>query len=90
MNVQAVVHEYIVENHLGGEYSEGFQDTTPLISSGIIDSIGVLNLVNFIETRFQIEFMPREIGPHNLETVQQIQQAIRKKLDNKREVSSNS
>jgi len=90
MNIQAVVHDYIVENHLRGEYSGAFADTTPLISSGIIDSIGVLDLVNFIESRFEIEFMPREIGPQNLETVQQIQLAIQKKLDLKRGASSNS
>jgi len=83
MNIQAVLREYILENHLRGEYGEGFEDTTPLLSSGIIDSIGVLNLVNFIESHFAIEFMPREIAPHNLETVQQIQQAIQKKLDGK-------
>jgi len=88
MNIQAVVRQYILEKHLQGEYSKGFQDTTPLISSGIIDSIGVLDLVNFIESRFEIEFMPREIAPRNLETVEQIQQAIQRKLDTKGEASS--
>ncbi|MGO9085510.1 MAG: acyl carrier protein [Terriglobales bacterium] len=89
MDIQAVVRQYILEKHLRGEYGEGFEDTTPLISSGIIDSIGVLDLVNFIETRFKIEFMPREIAPHNLETVEQIHLAIQKKLDTKTGVSSN-
>jgi acyl carrier protein len=89
MNIQAVVRQYILEKYLAGEYSEGFEDTTPLISSGIIDSIGVLDLVNFIESRFKIEFMPREIAPHNLETVEQIQLAIQKKLDTKSGVSPN-
>lgn len=88
MNIPAVVRKYILENHLRGEYSERFEDTTPLISSGIIDSIGVLDLVNFIESRFEIEFMPREIAPRNLETVEQIQQAIQRKLDTKGEASS--
>jgi acyl carrier protein len=81
MDIPAVVRQYVVEKHLAGEYSKGFKDTTPLISSGIIDSIGVLDLVNFIESRFEIEFMPREIAPHKLETVEQIHQAIQKKLD---------
>jgi acyl carrier protein len=90
MNIQAVVRQYILENHLRGEYSKGFEDTTPLISSGIIDSIGVLDLVNFIESRFQIEFMPREIAPHNLETVEQIYLAIQKKLDTKRAAPANT
>jgi acyl carrier protein len=90
MNIQAVVRQYILEKHLVGEYSKGFDDTTPLISSGIIDSIGVLDLVNFIESRFEIEFMPREIAPRNLESVEQIYLAIQKKLDTKRAAPSNS
>ncbi len=82
MDIPAVVRQYVVETHLGGT-SMKLDDTTPLISSGIIDSIGVLDLVNFIESRFKIEFLPREIAPRDLETVAQIQQSIQKKLDSK-------
>jgi acyl carrier protein len=82
MDIPAVIRQYVVETHLGGTTMK-LEDTTPLISSGIIDSIGVLDLVNFIESRFEIEFLPREIAPRDLETVKQIHQSIQKKLDSK-------
>jgi acyl carrier protein len=82
MDIPAVVRQYVVETHLGGT-SMKLEDTTPLISSGIIDSIGVLDLVNFIESRFEIEFLPREVAPRDLETVEQIHQSIQKKIDSK-------
>jgi acyl carrier protein len=52
----------------------------PLITSGIIDSIGMLGLVDFIESRYAIEFMPREIDVHALDTVERIASLIRAKL----------
>jgi acyl carrier protein len=90
MNIAEIVRQHIVETHLGGAPGKGFDDTTPLMSSGIIDSIGVLDLVNFIESRFEIEFLPREIARHNLETVEQIQQSIQKKLHTNRQAASNA
>jgi acyl carrier protein len=52
----------------------------PLITSGIIDSIGMLGLVDFIESRYAIEFLPREIDVHTLDTVERIEAVIRTKL----------
>jgi len=56
-------------------------DTMPLITSGIIDSIGMLGLVDFIESRFAIEFLPREIDVHALDSVQRIVLLVQGKLD---------
>jgi acyl carrier protein len=56
-------------------------DTTSLITGGIIDSIGMISLVAFLERHFDIEFMPREIDVHSLDTVELIEQVVRKKLD---------
>ncbi len=83
LDIKGTVRQYIFENHLGGELSQSLQDTTPLITSGLIDSIGVLSLINFLERRFAVEFTPREIGLHDLETVERIHQAIHRKLESK-------
>jgi acyl carrier protein len=56
----------------------------PLITSGIIDSIGMLGLVDFIESRYAIEFMPREIDVHTLDTVERIESLIRAKLSSRK------
>ena len=36
-------------------------------------------LVAFLESRFDVEFMPREIDVHSLDTVERIEVLIRKK-----------
>ena len=56
------------------------EDAMPLITGGLIDSIGMIGLVAFLESRFEIEFMPREIDVHSLDTVERIEEVIRKKL----------
>ena len=55
-------------------------DAMPLITGGIIDSIGMIGLVAFLESRYEVEFMPREIDVHSLDTIERIEKVMRKKL----------
>jgi len=80
MDIKAALHQYFRTYLKAGECRE-LRDDTPLLSSGIIDSIGVVGLIDFIETRFKIEFLPREIDRNALDTIERIDQAIRAKLD---------
>jgi acyl carrier protein len=55
------------------------KNDTPLISSGIIDSISTLSLVDFIEHSFGIEFEPYEVDQENLNSIDRIAEFILKK-----------
>jgi len=78
--IKTAVRQFIAENVLLGIHQTTIEDTTPLVSGGLIDSIGMIGLVNFLETRFKVEFVPREIDVHSLNTLDQIDELIRKKL----------
>jgi acyl carrier protein len=80
MEIKTEVRQYVIENFLSDAPDAYLEYSTPLVTSGLIDSIGMIGLVDFIEGRFNIEFMPREIGVHNLNTLDQIEDLIRKKL----------
>jgi acyl carrier protein len=80
MEIKTAVRQFIAENVLLGIHQTTIEDTTPLVSGGLIDSIGMIGLVNFLETRFKVEFVPREIDVHSLNTLDQIDELIRKKL----------
>lgn len=56
---------------------------TELISSGIIDSINTLKLVDFIEDTYQIELEAYEVNRDNLNTPALIEALITKKQDKK-------
>jgi acyl carrier protein len=80
MEIKAEVRQFIAENVLLGVHQTTIEDATPLITGGLIDSIGMIGFVAFLESRFAVEFMPREIDVHSLDTVERIEELIRKKL----------
>lgn len=78
MDYKQEIRGYVAEHFLPG--GQGLEDTTPLISGGLIDSIGMLGLISFMESRFGVEFMPREVDAHTLDNVNQIAALIDRKL----------
>ena len=81
MDIREILHEYIHTNYLKGDPKRNLKYDTPLLSTGIIDSIGVMGLINFIESTFSIEFQPRELDRNKLETIDRIYGSIQKKMD---------
>ena len=81
MEIKNEIRAFIAAHYLPDSLPESIDDSMPLITSGIIDSIGMLGLVDFIESRFAIEFLPREIDVHALDTVLRIEALIQGKLD---------
>ena len=79
MEIKTEIREFVASHYLPDTSAEAISDTMPLITSGIIDSIGMLGLVDFIESRYAIEFMPREIDVHALDTVERIASLIHAK-----------
>jgi len=80
MEIKSAVRQFIAENVLLGVHQTVIEDATPLVTGGLIDSIGMIGLVSFLEARFKVEFVPREINVHSLDTLEQIEELIRKKL----------
>lgn len=80
MEIKTEVRQFIAENVLLGVHQTTIEDATPLITGGLIDSIGMIGLVAFLEARFEVEFMPREVDVHSLDTLERIEEVIRKKL----------
>jgi acyl carrier protein len=55
-------------------------DDFKLIDSGIITSIDIVNLVNFLEQSFNIEIFVEDVTPDNFQTVNNIEKFIASKL----------
>jgi len=80
VEIKTEVRKYIAENFLLDAPEATIEDTMPLITGGLIDSLGMVGLIAFLERRFEVEFMPREIDVHRLDTVERIDELLRKKL----------
>ncbi len=73
------VRDFIIENFLFGE-SNGLEDSTSFLEAGIIDSTGILEVVDFIEEEFSISVKDEELIPENLDSLKNINAFIENKL----------
>jgi acyl carrier protein len=71
-NIKEEIRQYILSQFLPGEKSSNLHDDTPLRTSGIVDSTGMLQLVSFIEGRFGIEVEAYEAGIENFDRIEDI------------------
>lgn len=69
--VKEIVYNFIVENFLFGN-SDGLNYETSFLDEGIIDSTGILELVSFLEEKFNIKIYDEELIPENLDSIEKI------------------
>jgi len=74
-----VVKQYILDHFLAGEDPSKLTATTPLITGGIIDSLGRLDLVLFLEKQFGFELEAHEVDPAQFETLAAIDALVQRK-----------
>jgi acyl carrier protein len=77
--IKEEIRQYILTEFLPGEKASNLHDDTPLRTSGIIDSTGLLRLIDFIEGRFNIQVEAFEAGVENFDQIQEIAAFILKK-----------
>jgi acyl carrier protein len=68
---------------LFGQDTHSLPDNESFLENGIIDSTGVLELVGFLETRFQIKVDDHELVPANLDSVDRVVKFVELKLQSK-------
>ena len=74
-----VIINFIKENFVMGRSDTVIDPSMSLIESGIMDSTGVLELVEFLESTFSIKIEDEELVPENLETIDNIIAFLSKK-----------
>ncbi len=74
------VKQYILDTYLPGEDPKALTPRTPLISSGILNSIATLDLVAFLETRYGVELEAHDVDQSRLGTLESIALMVKSKL----------
>ena len=74
------IRAFIVENFLFGK-DEGLDDDASFLDGGIIDSTGILELVNFIEEEFNIRVLDDELVPENLDSIKNVVAYLERKIN---------
>lgn len=71
---------YIKDNFFLGADKTDFNDSSSFLDTGIIDSTGVLELINFMQEEFKIELLDEEMLPENLDSINNIVSFVERKL----------
>ena len=79
MTVQDQIRNYIAKNLLFSTNGYGYDDQASFLEEGIVDSVGVLELVSFIEDRFKVKVDDQDIIPDNFDSVSKLAAYIRRK-----------
>ena len=78
-NVREEIRQYILSEFLPGEKPSNLRDDTPLRTSGILDSVSTLRVVNFVEERYGIEVEAHEAGVDNFDSIAAIATFVQSK-----------
>ncbi len=73
------IRAFIVENFLFGS-ENGLTDNTSFLDEGIIDSTGILELVNYLEEEFGIAVEDEELIPENLDSIKNVTEYLERKM----------
>lgn len=60
---------FILNSYLFGDAARMPADTDSLLQTGVLDSTGVLELIEFLEAEFAISVEDSETVPDNLDTI---------------------
>jgi len=72
------IKNFIIENFMDGEGS--IEDDESLFEANIIDSMGLIKLLVFIEKKFTIHIEIGEVTLDNFSTINDVEEMIKNKL----------
>ena len=78
-----VIRNFVIENFLFGQGGGELSNDDEFLKMGIMDSMGVLELVGFLEEEFEISVDDEELIPDNLDSVNRIVAYLARKTSGK-------
>jgi len=78
-DVRTLVRDFIQTNYIF-DRKKVLSDEESLIGTGIVDSTGILELINFVEEKFGLQFEDDELVPENFGSVTRITEFMVRKL----------
>lgn len=80
--IRDAVRQHIIDSILFGD-ADKLDDAVSFQESGVLDSVGFLDVVTFVEERFHIQIVDGELVPENFDTVDRIADFVQGKRSTK-------
>jgi len=79
-NIKNIVRDFVQKNFIF-DTSTVVTDDESLLGTGVIDSTGVLELIGYLEDKFQLTFEDSELVSENFDSILKITAFLQKKLE---------
>jgi len=77
-----IISKFIINNFILSDQKEKIDVKISLYESRIVDSTGVLEIVDFLEEKFGIKIEDEELVPDNLDSILKMSEFVKRKIDN--------
>ncbi|SNR59711.1 acyl carrier protein [Actinomadura mexicana] len=74
--IKALIQNFIAENFLDGDPDGELEDTTPLLESGVLNSMNSAILLNFLREEIHVRVPLTEMNEANFRDVQAISKLV--------------
>jgi len=78
--IKQALKDFIITNYLFGDARRVPENEESLIESGIVDSTGILELIEFLEKTYRINVLDTETLPENLGSISNLTLFISRKM----------
>jgi acyl carrier protein len=79
MRIEDQIKDYIAKNLLFSDNGFPYDENVSFLDEGIVDSVGVMELVSFVEDDFHVNVEDLDITPDNFDSVSKIAAYVRRK-----------
>lgn len=79
MNTKELVKNYILTELVKDKKQGNISDKDSLIESGIVDSLGIMKLIGFLEDKMSVQITDDELVPENFGSIEAIATLVDKK-----------
>jgi acyl carrier protein len=79
MAIETQIRDYVAKNILFTDNGFEYSDDDSFLEQDIIDSVGVMELVLFVEETFSVAVNDHEVTPDNFDSVNKLARFIRSK-----------
>ena len=79
MSIETQIKDYIARNLLFSDNGFPHGDDVSFLEEGVVDSIGVMELVAFVEENYSVKVDDLDVTPENFDSVSRMAAYIRRK-----------
>jgi acyl carrier protein len=80
-SIKKNLKHFILTEFLPGEDPDALEDSTPLITGGVLDSIATIKFATFVDTNYGVDLEAHELSADYIDTVADMAALVVSKLE---------